>query len=68
MAGKLCNKMTIMIDDETRDTLFAITSANPDINTSEVFRAAIVDCADKFKRRPSLIKMLPTIPTQDHQN
>jgi len=67
MAGKMTHKVTIMVDDETREIVFDITSANPDINTSEVYRSAILDCADKFKRRPALIKMLPTIKPETNQ-
>lgn len=66
MAPKKDQKLTVMIDEELKDRLSSIAFAG-DLTPSELVRSCILVALPLLESTPSLINIIPTLPTQGNR-
>lgn len=66
MAPKKDQKLTVMIDEPLKDRLSAI-AFDADMTPSDLVRACIMVGLPLLETTPSLINIIPTLPTQGNR-
>ena len=65
MAGKKTEKLTVMIDDEFKERLVMVAFA-VDVTPSELVRSCMDLALPVLESRPSLIRIIPTLPATNN--
>lgn len=66
MPPKKSCQLTVMIDEETRDRLAALAFVG-DVTPSDVVRSSMLVGLPLLEERPSLISIVPTMPTSGNR-
>jgi len=61
MAGKKIFKLTIQIDEDQMQDMNDVIAADSAVCIAEIVRFCIDDSIDKLKKRPSLVRVYPTV-------
>ena len=66
MAPKKTEKISVMIDEDMKERLASIAFSG-DITPSDLVRSCILVALPLFESTPSLIQIIPTLPTKNHR-